>query len=373
MKFIVSSSLLLKNLQLISGVINSSNTLPILDNFLFDLKDNSLKVTASDLETTMTVTIPLTMSENEGSLAIPARILLETLKTFADIPVSFLIDTSNLSVELSAGDGNYKLTGQDAVDFPRMQSLEDTLQININSSILKTAFQKTIFATGSDDLRPVMAGVFSEITPEGLTFVATDAHRLVRYRYFASRSDSAASMILPKKPLNQLKNILPDDQDVEMKFNNTNAHFSYGNVELQCRLIEGKYPNYEAVIPKENPNIMIVDRQMLVSSIRRISLYASQSTHQIRLRITGKELTISAEDIDYMNAADERLVCNFEGEDMEIGFNSKFVLEMLTNLSSEQVRMELSAPNRAGLLIPVDDENKDESILMLVMPVMLNQ
>lgn len=373
MKFIVSSTVLLKNLQLISGVINPSNTLPILDDFLFELKDKTLKITASDLETTMSVTVPLDMAEDPGLVTIPAKLLLDTLKTFADVPITVTIDKETLGIEISAGEGKFKLSGHKSDEFPIAPAIEDPTTLILKSDVLKNAFNKTLFAAGNDDLRPVMSGVFCELSPDDVTFVATDAHKLVRYRRTDSQSDSSTSFILPKKPLNQLKNILPENIDVTILYDQTNASFTYESVNLICRLIEGKYPNYEAVIPKENPNTLIIERIPFISSIRRVSLYANQSTHQVRLKINGQELILSAEDIDYANEAKERLTCNYSGEDMEIGFNSKFLLDMLNNIDTENVKLEMSAPNRAGILLPVDLENEHEDILMLVMPVMLNQ
>lgn len=374
MKFIVSSSVLLKNLQALSGVLNPSNTLPILDDFLFELKDKTLQITASDLETTMTVTVPLTMSEEPGIITIPAKILLDTLKTFTDIPITFTINVENMGVEISAGEGKYKLSGHKSDEYPQTPLLENATSLSINSSILVSAFNKTIFATGNDELRPVMSGVFCELTPDDITFVATDAHKLVRYRRTDAKSENSVSFILPKKPLNQLKNILlGDDFPVKIEYDQTNALFEFENVILICRLIDGKYPNYEAVIPTENPNVLITNRSILLNTIKRIAIFANQSTHQVRFKISGQELILSAEDIDFSNEATERLSCNYEGEDMEIGFNSRFFQEMLNNIDNEDVRIEMSAPNRAGLILPVDNENKDEDILMLVMPVMLNQ
>lgn len=374
MKFIVSSSLLLKNLQALSGVLNPSNTLPILDDFLFELKDKTLQITASDLETTMTVTVPLTMSEEPGIITIPAKILLDTLKTFTDIPITFTINVENMGVEISAGEGKYKLSGHKSDEYPQTPLLENATSLSINSSILVSAFNKTIFATGNDELRPVMSGVFCELTPDDITFVATDAHKLVRYRRTDAKSEKSVSFILPKKPLNQLKNILSgDDFPVKIEYDQTNALFEFENVTLICRLIDGKYPNYEAVIPTDNPNVLITNRSILLNTIKRIAIFANQSTHQVRFKISGQELILSAEDIDFSNEATERLSCNYEGEDMEIGFNSRFFQEMLNNIDNEDVRIEMSAPNRAGIILPVDNENKDEDILMLVMPVMLNQ
>ncbi len=374
MKFIISSSLLLKNLQSIMGVINTNNTLPILDDFLFDLKEDALTITSSDLETTMSVTINPERSEETGSIAIPAKILVETLKTFSEIPVSFHINLSSLVIEISAGEGKYKLSGHKSDEYPRTPVLEETTSIQLDSVMLSHAVNKTLFATGNDELRLVLSGVFCEFSPDDVTFVATDAHKLVRYKRSDIQSQDAAAFILPKKPLNLLKNIISgQDVPVKIEYNRTNAFFSFSNVHLICRLIDGKYPNYEAVIPKENPNKLTIDRHALLNTIKRVSIFANQSTHQIRFKVSGQELMLSAEDIDFSNEAKERLSCSYEGEDMEIGFNSKFLVEMLSNIETDEVRLEMSASNKAGILTPVNNENKAEDILMLVMPVMLNK
>lgn len=372
-KFIVSSNTLLKNLQAIGGVLSTNSTLPILDNFLFKLEKDSLKVTASDIQTTMTVDVPLVMSDGDGKIAIPAKILLDTLKTFSDIPISFFIDLQSFAIELSTDEGKYKLSGFDGDEFPAAPILENTSRIEISAEALENAIVKTVFATGNDEMRPVMAGVNFEFTSKGLIFVATDAHKLVKYVRKDVVSTSEDSFIMPKKPLNQLKNVLANKQMmVTLDYNKVNAHFTFGNMSLICRLVEGKYPNYEAVIPKENPNKLIIDRTQLLNAIRRVSIFANQSTNQIRFEIIGQELTLSAEDLDYTNEANERLSCNFEGNDIVIGFNSKFIIEMLNNLNVSQMQLELSTPNRAGIILPITDHDDVEEILMLVMPVMLN-
>jgi DNA polymerase-3 subunit beta len=374
MKFIVSSSLLLKNLQSIIGVINTSNTLPILDDFLFDLKDDALTITSSDLETTMSVTLKPDKAVQNGSIAIPAKILVDTLKTFADIPVSFTINEDNQAVEISAGDGKYKLAGHKSDEYPRIPGLESTTSIELTSSLLSQAINKTLFATGNDELRLVLSGVFCELSPEDITFVATDAHKLVKYKRTDAKSSESASFILPKKPLNLLKNIITgQDIPVSIEYNRTNAFFSFQNVHLVCRLIDGKYPNYDAVIPTENPNKLTIDRNALLTTIRRVAIFANQSTHQVRFKLSGKELILSSEDLDFSKESKDRLTCDYEGDDLEIGFNSKFLIEMLNNIDTDEVRLEMSAPNRAGILLPVNQENKNEDILMLVMPVMLNK
>ncbi len=373
MKFIVSSNLLLKQIQSISGVLSTNNTLPILDNFLFELSENELKVSASDLETTMTARLTVDMAEDFGSVAIPAKILLDTLKTFSDIPVTFEIDKSNFGVGLIAGEGKYRLAGQDGEEYPRPSEIEGASSLKIESDVLHNAISKTIFAASNDELRPAMTGVFCELTTDNITFVATDAHKLVRYTRNDIKAEENASFILPKKPLNQLKNILAtDDAPVEVDYNEKNARFVFKNISMTCRLIDGKYPNYTAVIPLENPNKLTLDRSPFLNAIRRVSLFSNQTTYQVKFKIAGTELHLTAEDLDYSNEARERLNCHYEGNDMEIGFNSKFMVEMLNNLETDQVVVEMSEPNRAGLILPLDTDNKDEDILMLVMPVMLN-
>ena len=373
MKFIVSSGLLLKNLQTISGVLNSNTPLPILENFLFDINDGELIISASDLETTMTTKLSVEAREN-GKIAIPASILLETLKTFPEMPLTFTINNDNFGIELSSDYGKYSLSGQDGEEFPRVPEIEDVKTLEMPTGVLSDAIVKTVFATGNDELRPVMTGVFFQLGLDNITFVATDAHKLVRYRRNDLKSAVETSFILPKKPLNLLKNALPsEDTKVNINYNNSNAFFSFNNITLICRLIDGRYPNYEAVIPQENPNRLTVDRQTFLSSIKRVSIFSNKSTHQVRLKITGSELQVSAEDLDFANAAQERMTCQYEGEDMEIGFNARFILDMLNNLRTNEVVLEMSTPNRAGLLLEAPNErNANEDILMLVMPVMLN-
>ena len=374
MKFILSSLKLLKAIQALSGVINSSNTLPILDDFLFDINDDELKITASDLETTMTVSIKPDMVEGKGQVTIPARLLIDVMKNFPDIPVSFNIDEATLAIEITTGEGRYKMVGHKSDEFPQVPVIAEPSVWDIPADVLACGFEKTIFATGNDEIRPIMTGVYMAMSDTCLTFVATDAHKLVRYRRMDVKSDAAASFIVPKKPINQLKNILSGraDEPVHVEFNNTNASFTFGEYKLICRLIEGRYPNYEAVIPTTNPNKLIVDRQLLNAAIKRVAIFSSKATHQIRFKISGQELVLTAEDLDYSNEAKERLTCNYSGEDMEIGFSSKFFQEMLANLSQTEIQLEMSAPNRAGIITPVDNQNADEDILMLLMPVMLN-
>jgi DNA polymerase-3 subunit beta len=371
MKFIVSSSQLLKQLQVLGGVINSNNTLPILDNFLFEISKNQLKVSASDLETTMSSVVDVE-SDSSGSIAVSARLLLDTLKTFPDQPLTFKTEGTN-TIEIISDQGKYDMAYFGGDEFPKAVSLPSPSKTVIPAHILGTAISKTIFAAGNDDLRPVMSGVFFQFSSQSLTFVATDAHKLVKYSRTDVTADQTAEFIMPKKPLNLLKGILGgSDSEVTIEYNDANAKFTFDNVVLVCRLIDGKYPNYEAVIPKENPNKLTVDRASFLNSVRRVSIFSSKTTHQIRLKMAGTELNISAEDLDFSNKADERLSCDYQGDDMQIGFNSRFLSEMLNNLNSNDVLIEMSLPNRAGILTPIDGTDEGEQVTMLVMPVMLN-
>lgn len=371
MRFIVSTSVLLKQLQAVNGASSSSTVLPILENFLFEIKDNVLTISATDLQTSM-VTFLQVESKEEGRIAVPAKILLDTLKTLPDQPIAFTVDQATSAIEISAGDGKYKLSGENADDFPKIPVVENAASVTILASVLAESINKTIFAVSNDELRPAMTGVYCHLSPESTTFVGTDAHKLVRYRRKDVRSEVEASLILPKKALSLLKSSLPsEDIAVSIEYNSTSAFFKFGNIHLICRLIDERYPDYEAVIPTLNPNKLSIDRVLFLNSLRRVVIYANKTTHQVRLKIAGSELNISSEDLDFANEAHERLSCQFEGEDMEIGFNAKFLIEMLNNLDCEEVQLEMSTSNRAGLLTPlVSEENED--VLMLVMPVMLN-
>lgn len=371
MKFIVSSSYLLKQLQVLGSVINSNNSLPILDNFLFELKKNELLVSSSDLETTMSASLTID-SDSEGSVAVPAKLLLEILKTFPEQPLTFTVE-ENSTIEISSQSGKYALAYVSGDEFPKPVTLEEPSKTVVPAEVLSTAVTKTIFAAGNDDLRPVMSGVFFQFSPEGLIFVATDAHKLVKYARNDVHASEIADFIMPRKPLTILKGILAtSNSDVLIEYNNSNAMFSFDNYLLMCRLIDGKYPNYDAVIPKENPNKLIIDRTLLLNSVKRVAIFSNKTTHQIRLKVAGTELNISAEDIDYSNKAEERLTCEYQGDDLQIGFNSRFLTEMLANLQSDMIMLEMSTPNKAGILTPIDGLDEGEVITMLVMPVMLN-
>ena len=302
----------------------------------------------------------------------PARLLLDTLKTFPEQPLTFTVEDNN-TVEISSNHGKCALAYEKGEEVHSPLELKDPSSTIIQGDILATAISKTIFASGNDDLRPVMSGVFFQFATDGLTFVATDAHKLVKYTREDVSATQAAEFIMPKKPLNLLKGILAaEEDDVTIEYNESNAKFTFNGTEMVCRLIDGKYPNYEAVIPKENPNKLTIDRNQFLNSVRRVSIFSNKTTHQIRLKIAGAELNISAEDIDYSNKAEERLTCDYQGDDMQIGFNSRFLTEMLNNLTSNDVSLEMSLPNRAGILTPTDGLDEGEQVTMLVMPVMLN-
>jgi DNA polymerase-3 subunit beta len=371
MKFIVNSSALLKQLSSINGVITTNPVVPILENFLFEINDGNLTVTASDLQTSMITEIPVESKES-GSIAVPARILLETLKNLPEQPVTFSIEEESYSIEISSDNGRYKLAGENATDFPKVPSVSDDFSVEMSSDVLASAINNTIFATSNDELRPAMTGVYVNLSDTNTTFVSTDGHRLIRYRRVDVASDNGNTIIIPRKALNLLKSTLPSENtNVTVEFNIANAFFKFENIRMICRLIDERFPDYDNVIPVDNEINMSINRNEFLSSLRRIAIYANKTTHQVRLKITGSELQISAEDLDFSNEANERLACEHEGDDVEIGFNARFLIEILNHLDSDEIEMLLSAPNRAGLIIPKEkDENED--ILMLVMPVMLN-
>jgi DNA polymerase-3 subunit beta len=372
MKFIVNSSYLLKQLSNINGVITTNPVVPILENFLFEIDKSNLKVTASDLQTSMITEINVE-SKEKGSIAVPARILLDTLKNLPDQPVTFSIDSTSYAIEISSDNGRYKLAGENATDFPKVPAVSNDFSAHISSEVLAKAVNNTIFATSSDELRPAMTGVYVNLGEKNTTFVATDGHRLVRYRRTDIKSENGSTIIIPRKALNLLKSTLPtENTDVTIYFNASNSILNYANILMICRLIEERSPDYENEIPSSNPIKMTISRTDLLGSLKRISIYANKTTHQVRLKITGSELQVSAEDLDFSNEANERLSCEHEGEDIEIGFNARFLIEMLSNLDADQIRLNMSAPNKAGVINPAE-KDKSEDILMLVMPVMLNQ
>ena len=375
MKFVVSSTELLSHLQSISRVINTKNTLPILDNFLFSLDGNNLEITASDLESTLVTKLTLENASKKGKIAIPARILTDTLKEFPEQPLTFDINSDSLTIVISSDNGQFTLAGHNGDEFPLLPQIKEEKRVSfeVEGALLFNGINKTLFATADDELRPVMNGVFIELSTDDITFVASDAHKLVRYKRTDGKADSADSFILPKKPASLLKNILAkENNSVTIEFDEKNAAFTLKNYKLVCRLVEGNYPSYNSVIPTNNPNKLTIDRLELYNSLRRVSVFSNQASNLVKLQIKGNQLMVSAQDIDFSISAYERLNANYEGDDMEIGFKSTFLIEILSNLHSSDVIIKLSDPTRAGLILPGETENENEDVLMLLMPMMIN-
>jgi DNA polymerase-3 subunit beta len=375
MKFVVSSSELLGHLQSISRVISSKNTLPILDNFLFNLSGNDLEITASDLESTLITRMKLENTDGDGTIALPARILLDTLKEFSVQPLTFDINMETMAVVISSENGKFNVVGQNGIDFPALPAIkkEKKFSFAINADVLLSGISKTLFATADDELRPVMGGIFVEASTDKITFVASDAHKLVRYQRTDAQADDNASFILPKKPASLLKNILTKEEGaVTVEFDDKNAFFILGNYKVVCRLVEGNYPNYNSVIPKNNPRKITIDRVEFFNTLRRVSVFSNQASNLVKLQLKGNQVMVSAQDIDFSISAYERIKCQYEGDEIEIGFKSVFLLEILSNIGSQDVMIELADPTRAGLFLPAITENESEDLLMLLMPMMIN-
>ncbi|WP_423126613.1 DNA polymerase III subunit beta [Gaoshiqia sp. Z1-71] len=375
MKFVVSSTELLSHLNAISKVISSKNTLPILDNYLFQLEDNRLTVTASDLESTLITSLTLDNTEGQGDIAVPAKLLNDTLKEFPEQPLTFKIDADTYGIDIYSENGKFSIVGQNGDDFPQLPVLreESASTIQMNHDVLQSGISRTLFATADDELRPVMNGVLVELGQNDLTFVASDAHKLVRYRRSDAKAEVDSSFILPKKPAALLKNLLSKEEfDVKLQFDEKNAFFTLSNYKVICRLVEGNYPSYNSVIPSNNPNKLLVDRLEFYNTIKRVSVFANQASNLIKFHIDDNQLVVSAQDVDFSISAVERLKCQYEGDEIEIGFKSTFLLEILQNLSSSEVRVELSDPTRAGLLLPAEKSFDEEDVLMLLMPMMIN-
>ncbi|MFN8241685.1 MAG: DNA polymerase III subunit beta [Bacteroidales bacterium] len=375
MKFVVSSTELLSHLQAISRVISSKNTLPILDNFLFKLAKNTLEITASDLESTLITKMKLENADGDGSIAIPAKILLDTLKEFPIQPLAFDINMDTMAVVISSENGKFSVVGQNGIDFPVLPSIkkEKKFTFSVDATLLLSGINKTLFATADDELRPVMGGIFVEASPEKITFVASDAHKLVRYQRTDAKADSNSSFILPKKPASLLKNILPKEEgQVTVEFDDKNAFFTLADFKVVCRLVEGNYPNYNSVIPRNNPRKITIDRVEFYNTLKRVSVFSNQASNLVKLQLTGNQVMVSAQDLDFSISAYERVKCQYEGDEMEIGFKSVFLLEILANLSAQDVVIELADPTRAGLFLPAEPDNESEDLLMLLMPMMIN-
>lgn len=370
MKFIVSSSSLLKHLQQISGVINANTVLPILEDFLFEIQDKRLSVVATDLETVMRVQMDVE-SKTNGRVCIPAKILMDSLKNIADQPLTFNIDKT-FAVEITSDNGKYKVMGENPDNFPKEPVADNTNSFALSSTALVTCINKALFAVSNDDLRPAMTGVFFELNKDSLQCVATDAHRLVRYKRTDVKCPKTDNFIVPKKPLNLLKNALPDNHDeLTVSYNSNHFFVSHGSTQLICRLIDARFPDYKVVIPADNPYKLLVNKADFQNALRRVSVFSNKSTNQVAISISGSNLQLTAQDVDFSFEGDEHMSCQYDGEDLQIAFNARFLIEMLNAADTDEIKMELSTPTKAGIIKPTE-QNEGEELLMLVMPLMLN-
>lgn len=371
MKFIASTTALLKELQLVNGVISNRAVIPILEYFLFEVKDSKLTITGTDLEVSMRSSLEVE-SKEDGQVAVPARLIIDILRTLPEQPVTFSIDSTNNAIELTSDNGQYKIAGEGAEDFPKFPEVENGHSVSLNAKVLNKAINNTLFAIGNDELRPALMGLLTEMTPLDFKFVSTDGNKLVKYRREDIRTDNTDSFILPRKALNLLKNSLPDDDvQVVVEYNNTNALFTFGDVKLICRLVDERFPDYSAAIPAEAPYTLRINRTELVNSLKRIAIFSNKTTYQVRFKIDANQLELTAQDLDFANEGFERLSCEFDGGQMNIGFNARFLIDMLNILDSDEVVINLSQHNRPGILRPAESE-QGEDLLMLLMPIVLN-
>jgi DNA polymerase-3 subunit beta len=373
MKFVVSSATLLNHLQAISRVINSKNTLPILDCFLLDLKNNILTLTAADSETRLETLVEVSSTEGEGSLAINAKNLLDPLRELPDQPLTFDINDETLEVFIYYHNGKYNFVGLKGDEYPEPKKLKDSaLKLTIDAETLFSGINRTVFATADDELRPVMNGIYFDITADDLTFVASDGHKLVRVTTTEAKGEGRSSFILSKKPANLLKSLLPKENGpVEIEFDENNAYISMSSYKMVCRFVEGRYPNYNSVIPQNNPNSLTLDRLALLNALKRVSVFSNAASSLVKLQLSEDKIVVSAQDIDFLTSAEEMIPCSYSGNVMNIGFKAAFLIDILNNIPSSDVRIELSDPSRAGLILPVEKE-ENEDMLTLLMPMMLN-
>ena len=373
MKFIVSSSKLFQQLQAVGRVIAPKNSLQILEDVLFDLNGNQLTLTASDGETTIRTVVEVENAEGTGKVAFQAKLLLETLKEFSEQPLSFSIDDNNFGLNITSSNGTYSFVGANGNEYPEMPVEADMNgQFALSTTVLLDAINKTIFCTADDELRPVMNGIFFDLNDNKLTMVATDAHRLVRYTNNAVQAAAPVSFILPKKPASLLRNVLGKEEvEVKVTFGAKNARFEFGQTVIVCRQIEGRFPNYNAVIPQNNQNKVVVDRQTIVNACKRVAVFANTGTSLLKLALSENKIKISAQDIDFSTSAEETIACSYEGAPMAIGFKAPFLIEILASIASNDVMLELADPARAGLILPMENE-ENQDLLMLLMPMLLN-
>lgn len=373
MRFTLSSSALSSQLNILSRVINSKNSIPILDCFLFQVKGNTLVVTSSDNENTMTGEVMLDESDGDGEFAVPSRTILDAVKELPEQPLTFEVNTDSYAIKVVYQNGLYNFTAQNAEEYPRVQPINDgATTLAISERDLSDNIGRTLFATAQEELRPVMNGIYFDLTPDALAIVATDGHKLVRNKLFTIKNDVPASFILPKKPANLLKNVLSkDDDEVNIRFDDQNVEIDFNGGHLSCRLIEGRYPNYDSVIPRDNPNTITIDRRALLGALRRVLPFASESSQLVRLKVESGKLELTSEDIDFATSARELITCEYVGSPMSIGFKGGSLMEILSNLTSDDVIIRLADPSRAGVIVPaVQPENED--VLMLIMPMLLN-
>lgn len=371
MRFIVTSTALLKNLQQIGGVISANTVLSVLEDFLFELKGNTLTLTATDLETMMRVEMDVNDAKGDGRICIPSKILLDYLKNLPEQPITFTINEKDLSIEMSSDVGKYKIGGEKADDFPKEPDAGDTTNFSMTSMGLVETINKTLFAVSTDTLRPAMTGVYFEMAKNKLTFVSTDAHRLVKFERSDISCPKAEGIIVPKKPLQQLRATLPtDDSGLELSYNGSHLFVKSEKISMSCRLIDARFPDYKAVVPTDNPYKLTINRNDIISALRRVSIFANKTTNQVVLEINGNNLTMSAQDIDFSYEGKETLNCQYNGEDMKIAFNAKLMIEMLGNMDGDDIEMDLSTPTRAGIVRPTE-KTENEDLLMLLMPLMV--
>ncbi|MEN9522046.1 MAG: hypothetical protein RL065_423 [Bacteroidota bacterium] len=372
MKFIVSTTALLKQLQSISGALAGNKVLPILDSFLFDIQKSNLTLCSSDLETSMITSLEIECKDSI-KVAIEGKQLIDVLKNLTEQPLTFNIDAENYSVEINSDNGIYKLNGEDGDNFPKVPKMNtDAEPITMAGSTLAHIIGSTFFAIGTEELRPAMTGLFFQLNTDGASFVGTDAHKLVCIKRSDISYKDSANFIVPRKSIGIVKNILPNDlTPISITYDKNNAYFDCGKIQLVCRLIDAKYPDYEAVIPAENPNQLFISKDDLLGALKRVCIFSNKTTNQVALKLKGSALRIEGQDLDFSNEANESLACNYNGADMEIGFNGKFLIDMLTAINAENIRLEMSTPSRAGIILP-ETQPENESLLMLIMPIMLS-
>lgn len=372
MRFTLSSTALSSKLNMLAKVIGAKNSLPILDCFLFEVANGEMTVTASDSDNVIKSTIALTENEGEGEFCVPNRVILDALKELPEQPLSFEVDTDTYAIKIAYQNGLYNFTGQNAEEYPRTQGMNDACtSITLPTTVLIDNISRTLFATASDELRPVMNGVYFDLQPDALAIVASDGHKLVRNRNYSIKSETPSSFNLPKKPASLLKNILSKDgDDAVIKFDDRSAEITFSDGMLRCRLIDGRYPNYNSVIPN-NPNEVTVDRKGLISALRRVLPFASESSQLVRFSIEPGRLEVSSEDLDFSTSAKEQLSCEYSGTPLSIGFKGSSLNEVLSNLSSDNIILQLADPSRAGIIVPAE-QPENEDVLMLIMPMLLN-